>query len=196
MQEPSDEDENEFIQPTPMPTIVQEEFMEAHRDTNRVDEAHPIDKETIERLDARTVGSMPFTLAALQAVADTADSFEEEYNNVRLLEETDDTLYYQVASQTFYQLCVDAYEQYEGHYTEIEKLTQVMEVHTRQLLTDLHGYEEDFDGREPTLCNAYNHDSPQDGAITMDDEPENGHYGFVDARGFIVTKNTHTEPSD
>lgn len=183
----------EYVTPTQMPTFKQEEYLAEHQHTDRVDEAHPITDTIIDMLDVKMVGTLPFALAAVQAIADTAESFEDEFSATRRLQETEEKIYYQVASQTYYQLCVKAYEQYESEYTKVEQLANVMEVHTHQLLADLHNYEGDFDGHNPTLCNAYNHDSPQDGAVTSQEEPENGHYGFVDSRGFILIKNTHTQ---
>lgn len=124
-----------------------------------------------------------------------------------------DVHYYQVSSRSFYELLSIAYQKYDGVRIEVENVADIVEAHTRQYLKDVHGYEGDFGNpsisdsageqsepdfggqvandsidklHEPTLCNAQN-----DAHWLRDEMPDDTHYVYTDARGFVVEEGTH-----
>lgn len=206
---------------TPMPTPKLEEYLEEHTYTNRVREAHPIDSDVLHEVCDTKMGPalLEYDLALIQAVAlrevlpysadhehwitSDAESEADTYTVSRTRGREGTLHYYQVSSRTFYEILTFAYQRYDGVRIEIDDVADIAEAHTRQYLKDVHGYEGDFGGQvanesidkvyEPTLCNAYNDSSPQDGKITFDTEPDNAHYAFTDSRGLVIEAGTHPE---
>jgi len=204
---------------TETPTIQIAEFLKEHKQIHDPREAHPIDEDILDSVCDTKRGPVliEYDLAAIQAVAvreilpydsdverwitchpqpDDLDLYPVENGRDR-----EGTLhYYQAQSASFYDLLAMVHERY-GHYIEVEHVEDIVEVHTRQFLRDVHGYEGDFGGqvpndsidkvREPTLSNAYNDPKPGEGVVNWDTEPENGHYSFTDARGLVIEEGTH-----
>lgn len=185
---------------TPMPTITQEEFIKEHKRVGDVRDAHPIDEDILKDVCDTKMGPIliEYDLAMLQAIA--TRNVLELNDEQRYIEERDGVYYFQVDSATFYDLLARACDRYDN-YVEAEDMPDIVEVHTRQYLRDMHGYEGDFGGqvpndsidkiREPTLCNAQNDDHS-----LRDEEPEDAHYAFTDGRGLVVEKGTHDIVTD
>lgn len=201
---------------TQMPTLTLEQFLEEHKHTSDPREAHPIDEDILHEVCDSKMGPIliEYDLAAIQAVAvreilpyDNDDeswitchpqSDDVDLYPVSNERDCEGTLhYYQSQSSTFYFLLTMVKQRYD-HYVEVEHVEDLVEVHTRQYLRDVHGYEGDFGGqvpnedidkvREPTLCNAQN-----DNPALRDEEPDNAHYAFTDARGLVIEEGTHPE---
>lgn len=173
------------IDPTPMPTMTQNPCVKEHKNASRVDEAHPISEGLIEEQEGLHM-TIDYSLAALQGAADK--------NNIQgdVVEETSDAIYYKVTSGEFYRLFSLAFDEFEVNMP-VEESQLIVELHTKQFLSDVHGYEGDFEGKDITLCNAMNDPTPYEGPVTDDKLPEGMRYGYVDSRGLIVQKNTHSE---
>lgn len=174
------------IEHTPMPTIKQNPCVSEHNSATRVDEAHPIDEHFKDDIDGSVSMVIDFSLAALQAVADVTEI------DGQIVEETEDLIYYKVTSGEFYRLLGIVAENYDVN-TPVEEARPIVELHTKQLLSDIHDYEGDFDEGDITLCNAMNDPTPYDGKITDDKLPEGIRYGYIDSRGFVVQKDSHSE---
>lgn len=221
---------------TEMPTVGPSEYISEHRHTTDPQEAHPIDGDIIADVCETKLGPALIhdDLAVIQAVVvkeilpyngdmerwitcypqvDDLGLYQVENGRDR-----DGTLhYYQVQSGTFYDILAMVDQQYE-HRIAVENVEDIVEVHTRQFLRDVHGYEGYFGNpsisdsageqsepdscgqvpndsidrvREPTLSNAYNDPKPGEGVVNRDNEPENAHYGFTDSRGLVVEEGTH-----
>lgn len=179
--------------PYQMPTGVIEEYIQTHKTATTVGEANPIDEELVQPIKKDFV-TIQYNLAAIQAVMDLEDNLPESLDGVTELHETPTHLYYKVTSQTYYQIMTRVYEKYEARVS-IENLQEVINLHTKQLLQDLHDYTGDFKNRKLTLSNAMNDNTINSGEITREDVPDNANYGYVDSRGLVVMKDTHKETS-
>lgn len=179
---------NEVVNPTPMPTMVQDPYIQDNQLADSVRNAHPVEEATIETVVGDVVPTLEFDLAAIQAVADGLDILTDD-ESVQLITEQDGVQYYQVDSATFYRLAAAVNDEYET-YIEVEALLNVMEAHTRQFLESVHGFDGDFE-HDATLCDAYNNPNVREGVVRDETEPEAGHYAFVDSRGLVVKKGTH-----
>lgn len=206
-------------QTTEMPTLTISEYLREHNYSHDPRDAHPIDRDIIETVCDSKMGPILIEedLTAIQAVAEReilpynsdverwvtrypqtegVDLFPVENGRDR----NGPLHYYQAQSATFYDLLSMVHEQYD-HYVQVEDIEDIVEVHTRQYLRDVHGYEGDFGGqvpndsidkmREPTLCNAHNDPTPYEGVIDADSRPDNANYGFIDARGLVIEEGTH-----
>lgn len=172
-------DEFDSIPVTPMPTATQNPSVSEHQYANTVYEAHPI-----REVDEVT---LQYPLAAIQAVA-TTDTLEDS----TIVLETEELVYLQTDSSTFYRLASRVSEEYETKI-EIEQLQKVVDLHTSQFLRDVHGFTSIEELRQLTLCNALNHPSPQSGDITFETiNDSDAFYTYVDSRGLIIQKNTHS----
>lgn len=187
---------------TSMPEVLQNEYVREHSGAHDAQNAHPIDEDILMSVCDTKVGPamLHHDLALIQAVADRRLSSDGE--NVYHAGTTDGVSYYRVASVTFYDLLQMADRMYSGAYVEVEDLPDLVEAHTRQYLREVHGYEGDFGGETPggpsgneyekTLCNAQN-----DSDVVRNEEPDGANYAFVDARGLVVTNDTHeVEPGN
>jgi len=184
---------------TRMPKIVQEEYIQEHTYASEARDAHPIDQDILQDVCDSKMGPIliDFDLALIQAVA-IREVLPYDCETETWIEQDGDMHYYQAQSVTFYDLLSMAHRRYDNAYVEIEDAAELAEAHTRQYLRDVHGYEGDFGGQvanpsvdkehEPTLCNAQNDDHS-----LRDEEPENAHYGFTDARGLVIEEGTHPE---
>lgn len=170
---------DDYIDPTPMPTAKQNRCIEEHKYAGLAHEAHPI----------RSVPEiiLNFPLAAIQAVA--ATETPEEWTKVL---ETEDLVYYRVTSPSFYRLLNQAAEDYDTKI-EVEQVQTIVDLHTRQFLQDVHGFTAVDELAKVTLCDAMNHS--RDDSVTFEDVPREHGYGYVDARGLIVQKDTHSTHS-
>lgn len=193
--DPPDEKVVDAVNVTPMPTIELEQFLEEHQQTSRATDAHPIEDDVLETVGER--GSFEFSLAAIQAVA---DQVIEDIESATLVETDGNTAYYNVTSDTFYRLAARTRDIYPKTNIQIERLQSIVDAHTIQFLADLHGYEGDFGGEtatggrfKKTLCNALNDETPYEGSVRRETEPDEAHYGFVDARGLVVQRGTHSD---
>lgn len=185
------------VEPTPMPTIRLEEWMQKHKHTDNHRAGHPIDN---ERLEDSIRGSLQhINLSLVQAVLAKTDLLEnrDDQSSIKKIHETDDAEYYQVTSSVFYQILARGYEMYNFD-VEVEELQTLVDAHTEQYLADMHDYTGDFGGEtatgrqyEKTLCNALNDGKPTEGKVSGSTEPEDAHYGYTDARGLVVQKDTH-----
>lgn len=166
---------DDYIEPTPMPTAKQNPCIEEHKYATRAQEAHPI----------RSVPEiiLHFPLSAIQAVA--VKETPEDWIPVL---ETEDLVYYRVTSPSFYGLLRQASEDYETKI-EVEQVQTIVDLHTRQFLQDVHGFTDVDELPRVTLCDAMNHS--QDDSVSFEDVPREHGYGYVDARGLIVQKDTH-----
>lgn len=173
---------------TPMPTVVQDPYIRDNSKADSVMGAHPVSEEIVETIESRAF-TLAFDLAAIQAIADGTDILAES-QSARLLKETEDLQYYQVDSGVFYRLAAAADMEYDT-YIQVEDLQALMEAQTRHFLKDMHGFDGEFENTE-TLCDVYNSPSVQEGAVCHETEPEDAHYGFVDSRGLVVSKGTHS----
>lgn len=172
--------------------MVQEQFIKDHQWATEVTEAHPIDRDIIERVCDTKMGPIliQYDLALIQAVAQSVLDSRDDL--ATLVTDRSGNEYYCGTSNTFYTILACAHELYSG-YVEAEHVEDIIEVHTRQYLRDLYGYDGDFGGQvandsidrvhDPTLCNAMN----EDGSVV----PDYGAYGFVDSRGLVVQQNSH-----
>lgn len=184
----------------PMPRLTPEAWDRDHKDSGTIDETHPINADiSEEEMDSVM---LELQLGKLQGAIDQLSALERIPEDKRtLIAETDELEYYQVRSNVFYELLVYSDRRYDS-YTRAEFVVPIINAHTRQFLRDLYQYEGEFGGLNAhgeqyrkTLCNALNDPTPTEGRITNDTEPEEAHYGFVDARGLVVQKDSH-EPID
>jgi hypothetical protein len=111
--------------------------------------------------------------------------------NATLVDTDGEKEYYTVQSEIFYRLAARVNEEFQNAYIEIETLQSVIDSHTIQYLSELHGYSRNFSGQMKTLCNALNDQTAQGGAISHDDVIDK--YSFVDSRGLIVQRGTHSK---
>ena len=184
---------------TPMPKIVQEEYIQEHTYASEARDAHPIDQDILQDVCDSKMGPIliDFDLALIQAVA-IREVLPYDCETETWIEQDGDMHYYQAQSVSFYDLLSMAYQRYDSARVEIEDAADLAEAHTRQYLRDVHGYEGDFGGTkatggpwEPTLCNAQNDDHS-----LRDAEPEDAHYAFTDARGLVIQAGTHPEDNE
>lgn len=170
------------------PIVKQEPYLVDHADAKHIDEAHPLSTAIVNEATTRPE-TLPAELAAIQAVA---DKHIDELGTPTLVDSDGTTEYYYATSDTFYRLATRVRDTYASTYISIDRLHAIVAAHTRQFLADLHGYDGDFGGHEPTLCNALNEPSVQEGAVRNETVPDDVRYGFVDARGLVVERGTHT----
>jgi len=182
-----------------MPTVVQEQYIQEHAYANDARDAHPIDEDILKDVCDSKMGPIliEYDLALIQAIA-VREILPFNCDTESWIERQGDMHYYQAQSVTFYDLLTMAHQRYDNAYVEIEDAAELAEVHTRQYLRDVHGYEGDFGGQvanpsidkthAPTLCSAQN-----DEHRLRDEEPEDAHYAFTDARGLVIEEGTHPE---
>lgn len=204
------------IPTTQMPTIVQEQYIQEHAYANDARDAHPIDEDILKDVCDSKMGPIliEYDLALIQAIA-VCEILPFNSDTETWIERQDDMHYYQAQSVTFYDLLSMAHRRYDNAYVEVEDAADLAEVHTRQYLRDVHGYEGDFGNQsisdsageqsepdfggqvansgvdkehDPTLCSAQNDDHR-----LRDEEPEDAHYAFTDARGLVIEEGTHAE---
>jgi hypothetical protein len=180
-----------------MPTMIQEEYIDEHTYADDPSNAHPIDDDILIDVCDTKMGPIliEYDLALIQAIA-VREILPYNCETEIWIEQCDGMHYYQAQSVTFYDLLSMAYQRYDHARVEIEDAADLAEAHTRQYLRDVHGYEGDFGGqvpndsidkvREPTLCSAQN-----DAHWLRDEEPEDAHYAFTDARGLVIEEGTH-----
>lgn len=182
-----DEQESE-LPVTQMPTIKQDPSVAAHATANDVRDAHPVPQSIVDDIDERF--TLDYALADIQAIAGAGLDLEDL--GATHIETREGLAYYTATSDVFYRLAARAADEYNSRI-EVDRIATVAEAHTRTYLRAMHDYDGDFDGREATLCNALNDPRPAEGAVTHETEPEDGHYGYVDARGLVVEPGTHTD---
>lgn len=187
-------------------TVTQDEYIENHKTATNVDDAHPIDKDILHKTCTTKMGPLLLSndLAAIQAVVSKKSPLVED-NSRYYVEKDNHYAYAQVNSAFFYHIASQVADVYDT-VIEVENIEQISEVHTRQYLRDIHGYEGDFgnnshqserkdDARsrehDITLCSAQNY-----AQLIRDEEPSEAHYGYVDSRGFVFKLNTHNSDRD
>lgn len=168
------------------PAVEENKVVKEHKYAKNVSEAHPISDYILEKSDTHVL--CDYDLAYIQAVG----SMYIDELDIEPVCKKDNLNYYLTDSAMFYKLAEMSYDIY-GETVNIDNIHIVVEVHTKQYLYDLHDYDGNFDDLMPTVCNAYNHYTPDRGKVNMNNEfkTENIHYGFVDSRGFVLEDSTH-----
>jgi len=171
-----------------MPTGKQDPCIKAHKYASSVNEAHPIDLDCIKS-ECNNPLVIGYSFADIQAVA---DMYIDDIPNATLVDSEGDIEYYVVQSDLFYRLAMRVNEEFQNAYIEIENLQSIIDSHTIQYLSDMHDYCRNFSGQEKTLCNALNDQTPQEGTVNNNNVYMDK-YCFIDSRGLIVQRGTHSD---
>jgi len=166
-----------------MPVGKQAQYIQSHNYATNFRDAHPIDAEVIEISCDTKLGPVlsQCDLGAMQAVLSYQDDLLEEHATKIL--EFDGFEYYQTKSEIYYEIASEI-KRYYDITVNIDNIAELAEIHTRQYLLDMHGFDGEFD-HNPTICDVYN--NPE----TMIDEPDCASYTHIDSRGIVFEQDTH-----
>lgn len=170
--------------PTELPTGRQAAYIKNHEYATNFRDAHPIDAVYIKDVCDRKLGPVlaQCDLAAMQAVLSYTDLLNE---HATLIDVDGNKEYYQTSSLIFYKITEAINDRYK-FTVNVDNVSSLVEMHTRQYLFDVHGFNSTFE-YEPTICDVYNN---PDVEIK---QPDNAQYTHVDSRGIVFEQGTHVE---